>query len=544
MKWIHFSDIHFNFDGYDTSQMRYKLLEYLQKQNNKKIDAMFITGDFRFAPQKVYIEETKVFIDQIRKQCGIIDKPFYYTAGNHDVDRDFDRMQVIRGVRNSYKSSQGNLDSWKMLQGGFSEFNNFIEDSTGKIIREENPHKFIKNEKVNIICMNTAVTSGENSENEYGQLIVGIKFLEECLKKIDKSKPTIVYGHHSIESLNYQERVRVLEMFQNYGIHIYLCGHNHVFSINNVSNNEQYKIYEIFSGNLYTEEGQSQCGFLIADLMGDVLKIECHEWDFNNRKWHISNTYSDEERCDQKILYLSDEKLPVEYSGNDRNISDSALQKIMQFNSNNVAVSVPTYKKKFHTNVWPVVHKLEYEYTLKLLNAIGLSGLNIETDYNVTYPYSEIHVGGPTVNLCTYRYISNYVESYKAILQERNIPKNRIVDKNFIIKSNRTGFSVVDENNKRIEFCRADSRNDIGMLVRIKINEKKTVHLVFGIGKRGTMVAINYLINYAEKIYENYGSNNYFFCIWGNYIDSSIDTSKNIVDLSYLLTKQNRDYFS
>ena len=325
-------------------------------------------------------------------------------------------------------------------------------------------------------------------------------------------------------------------MFQNYNVHIYLCGHNHVFRINNISNDEQYKIYEIFSGNLYTEEEYSQCGFLIADLTHDMLKIECHEWDFNNRKWHISNTYSDEDNCNEKILYLNQKNVnnmvPREEEGNHVTI----LQKVMQVNRN-VAISVPIYEKKFYRNNWPVVHKSEYEYTLRLLNAIGLSNLNIETNYNVTYSYSEIHIGGPTVNLNTYRYICNYVESYRAILQKENMPKIKIADKDFILQSDKTGFMVADEEGKSKAYYRTVGKNDIGILIRIKINNKKTVHLIFGVGKRGTMVAINYLINYAEEINEKYGNNNYFFCMWGNYVDYSIDTSKEAIDLSYLLPK-------
>ena len=539
MRWVHFSDIHFNFDGYDTSQMRTKLLEYLVKKKFEKIDALFITGDFRFAPQKEFIEDTKKFIEDIRSRCGIDEKSFCYTVGNHDVSRSESRKSVVTTVRQSYKSCHGNIskEMWEMLRIGFKEFNNFIKDSNGEIVGEENPHRFIENENVNIISMNTAITSAEKSNIEYGQLIIGIKFLRECFEKIDKNKPTIVCGHHSIESLSYEERIRVIELFQNYGVHIYLCGHNHKFNVNNISDDEKYKIYEIFSGNLYTEENVSQCGFLIGTLENDVLEMECHEWDFNNRKWHISNTYSDDEKSDKKTLNLTENRLMF-CSNNVSNWKTSSLQRIMQFNNRNVAITVPEYQKKFKTRSWPVIHKSEYEYTLKLISAMGIADLNIETECKPSYAYSEIHIGGPTVNPLTYRYLNNYISSYRSIVQKSNIPNKKYVDPNFTIVSEKTGFSVVDKNNERIVFCRIDNKSDIGILIRIKVNEKKTVHLLFGTGKRGTIVAINCLINYAEEIEKKCGEENYCFCIWGNYLDCSIDTSKELHDLSYLLEKK------
>ena len=535
MRWIHFSDIHFNMNGYDTEKMRERLLIYLNKLQKRQIDAMFITGDFRYAPQKNFLDDTKLFIDKIRCQCGIENRPIYCTPGNHDVDRNRGRLGLIKQVKESYKSYQGDieLESWKMLYNGVETFNNFIGDSAGEIVGKDNPHRFIENEHINIICMNTTVISGENSECEYGQLVVGIRFLEECFKKIDRGKPTIVYGHHSIESLKYEERVRVIELFQSYNVHIYLCGHNHVFEINNISNDEKYRIYEVFSGNLYTEERWSQCGFLVAELVDDVLKIECHEWDFNNRKWHVSNTYSDDEERTYRTLML-EPKIHINHKENYTE-KNSELQNVMQFNGNNCAISVPEYERKFYKNKWPVIHKLEYEYTLRLINAIGIPKLNIETDYKVTYPYSEIRIGGPTVNNNTYRYIGNHIKSYRAILKSENVPKPRMVDKDFIIYSDNTGFSIENQNGKRVNYCRTEYKNDIGVLIRLKINDKKTVHLIFGVGKRGTMVAINYLINYAEDIYRQCGNKNYFLCVWGNYSDYSIDTSKEPVDLSYLV---------
>ena len=85
-----------------------------------------------------------------------------------------------------------------------------------------------------------------------------------------------------------------------------------------------------------------------------------------------------------------------------------------------------------------------------------------------------------------------------------------------------TGFRIVDENGEEKKFYREYKKSDIGVLVRLKVNRKKTVHLMFGTGKRGTMVAINYLINSVDEIYERCGDQNYFLVVFGNYMDYSI----------------------
>lgn len=554
MRWVHFADMHFNFDAYDTDRMRDGLLEYIPKIKEKKIDFMCITGDFRFAPKKEFKEETKTFISNIQKKLEIEEKPLYCVVGNHDVNRNPTRKDLVVGLRQKYNSGEGEIDQSTLnhLNLDFSQFDEFLQDSAGEIIGKKNPHRFIAHPQVNIICMNTSITSCEKSADEYGQLIVGIKYLKECMENIDHSKPTIALGHHSLESLRYSEKIRVEELFKKYNVHIYLCGHNHVFQVSNASSDEKYKLYEIFSGNLYTEERYSQCGFLVADLQDNVLKLECYEWDFNSRKWHLSNTYSDDEDEREKTLYLYSKKENKNLIGCQQlhqlqcpqlqcpqlQQEDSMIQKVMMIDDHHVSISVPTYEKEFFRKNWPVVHYNEYEYTLRLVNAISTRQLQINVEYNATYPSSEIHIGGPTVNAATYKYLMNYVPSYRAIVRKENVTFEESDDRNnMIMIEENTGFRIVDENGEEKKFYREYKKSDIGVLVRLKVNRKKTVHLMFGTGKRGTMVAINYLINSVDEIYERCGDQNYFLVVFGNYMDYSIDFSRNVCDLSYLVRK-------
>ena len=55
----------------------------------------------------------------------------------------------------------------------------------------------------------------------------------------------------------------------------------------------------------------------------------------------------------------------------------------MMFPDEKVAITIPVYKKRAHTNKWPFVHFNEYSYALKLINAISTQNLILETNYNV-----------------------------------------------------------------------------------------------------------------------------------------------------------------
>uniref|UniRef100_UPI00405708D8 metallophosphoesterase n=1 Tax=Agathobacter sp. TaxID=2021311 RepID=UPI00405708D8 len=109
-KWLHFSDIHFNFKDYDTETMRTRLREYLEDKFAKK-DALFFTGDFRFAgtTDKSYLPETTKFIKDLRSSLLDDSSHLYLTVGNHDVDRDSFRESTILSIKNKYTSSNGTL---------------------------------------------------------------------------------------------------------------------------------------------------------------------------------------------------------------------------------------------------------------------------------------------------------------------------------------------------------------------------------------------------------------------------------------------------
>ena len=57
MKWLHLSDLHFNYENYDTKKMRYELVKFLSGLGNSEVyDAVFITGDISYQNKKYTIQ--------------------------------------------------------------------------------------------------------------------------------------------------------------------------------------------------------------------------------------------------------------------------------------------------------------------------------------------------------------------------------------------------------------------------------------------------------------------------------------------------------
>lgn len=106
--WIHLSDIHY-IRSVGEKDLRENLLNKLEAINNeKKIDYLFITGDFRHAGEqkdidnKLIIKETVSFIKKVCDRLELSDKiatNVFLVPGNHDIERDGELINVVRTIR-------------------------------------------------------------------------------------------------------------------------------------------------------------------------------------------------------------------------------------------------------------------------------------------------------------------------------------------------------------------------------------------------------------------------------------------------------------
>ena len=112
-RWIHLSDIHFQTKNvsFNTQKLREKLPEFLAGLDGN-FDAMIITGDFRYAPEKENNPQKVVdYINLLCEKLRWTDTPKVITVpGNHDLDRGSVRTAVIRSAKDKYQPNMGTFD--------------------------------------------------------------------------------------------------------------------------------------------------------------------------------------------------------------------------------------------------------------------------------------------------------------------------------------------------------------------------------------------------------------------------------------------------
>lgn len=138
IKWLHFSDLHLNKGGVETTRLREQLPEYLKKLDIH-CDYVFCTGDVRYAPMGALADST---IDAIKSISNAVHVPlenFFITPGNHDIDRNVDgRDSTIRNVHfkhdiehsGYYSSPNGeiNKDDLSIILKGTQNYNRVFHE--------------------------------------------------------------------------------------------------------------------------------------------------------------------------------------------------------------------------------------------------------------------------------------------------------------------------------------------------------------------------------------------------------------------------------
>ena len=177
ISWLHMSDIHYNFDNYDTMMMRDATISYL-KTLQMSFDFMIITGGIRYKDEP-YSDDTVNFIHQILGEMQINKDNLFIVPGNHDVKRSFKRKTLIKGITSSENSSdEVNIldnETYTDLLSGQNEFFEIYKKLTGKDYKDQELH-FVENRAdYNIIHINTCLISGIDKEDEQKKLIIGQK---------------------------------------------------------------------------------------------------------------------------------------------------------------------------------------------------------------------------------------------------------------------------------------------------------------------------------------------------------------------------------
>lgn len=306
MNWLHLSDIHFNpiDDGTDSLYLRKRLIDFL-KENNIKVDNLILTGDFRDARhQSGTDEDAKIIVEYIlfiAKTIGIKDREnILLVPGNHDLDRAYsNRIKIVTKNKSNYRTECGKLEDIDVLVDSFKFYKKIITflfdknyaDNLYENMYKINPHIVTPLKDVSILHLNTELLAGEiikyngkDKINDESGITVGSKYVINALSQTEfLKKPVIVIAHRGLDLLELYERKKLINIFKDYNVCIYLCGHNH-----DLWCDETYPIPQITVGCIRQENGV-RAGFSIGELNESTNTISIGAYSWENDCW---NNYS------------------------------------------------------------------------------------------------------------------------------------------------------------------------------------------------------------------------------------------------------------
>lgn len=306
-KWVHISDLHFyNSRRDDVKEMKSILPNELSKLEN--IDALFITGDLRYAKEYRDGEEVDIvnYIQGLADALKININNVYLVPGNHDLDRGNVREAVIQSLRNNnkYDPQKGYFedDVLDNLKEGFTFFKKIDErlHKESLLFNSKSVHSIVHLEKCNLILLNTSITSG--NDDDRGYLLLGSKYLQEVLDSIDSTKPTIMIGHHGNSFINREENKYIQNKLKNKNIHVYLCGHEHSIADETVWDN----IRQYTAGCIWNSEKSenTMAGYYVGEIdENNILRVKAYQWLADKSKWWLYPTSSD-----NPVLLLTNKK--------------------------------------------------------------------------------------------------------------------------------------------------------------------------------------------------------------------------------------------
>lgn len=292
IKWLHLSDIHFNFKNFNSHALREDFIARISNLSQaEQFTHLFLTGDVLFQNNQANIET----IEFIKRLIDVMQVPLenvVLVPGNHDHNRQtvVDQLEMLPDLNDTTIDNLDITQRTTML-AAFDKFDvvyNELFDSS-YYADYDNPHLVTYSSPITVLKLNTSWLDTDSSNSQ--SLRIGSRQLQMLLSSVyeDLQKAvTIAVGHHPLDELTCLENSRVLGLFQKHNIGIYFCGHTHRADI---KIHRSYDVIEIIApGGYVDDEGYSIGGYVwgILDTDTNFYKAEIYSW--KNGKWCIDST--------------------------------------------------------------------------------------------------------------------------------------------------------------------------------------------------------------------------------------------------------------
>lgn len=170
----------------------------------------------------------------------------------------------------------------------------------------------------------------------------------------------------------------------------------------------------------------------------------------------------------------------------------------------------------------------------KITQMLGNVNFNFKlpTERDLTVK-NEINIGGFVTNSNVKIYFNEHFKDFKYIVDNSRIEKERYKKCGQIVVPSieYTGFKA----NEII--LKTDQQHTYAFVIKMihsdfPCTDKNTVHIFFGEDSVATLNAVNYFTSHYKEIYKRFKKNHYFFALYINRKSKSVDTSRDIIDLT------------
>jgi hypothetical protein len=240
--WLQISDIHMR-PGDEWSQdviLRAMAKSIAQaRTEGLTLDFALVTGDLAFSGKSNEYELVKMFLTAISEASGVPREKFFCVPGNHDVDRDKQKLCFL-GARQQLTSPNAvdpvlapddNLETLLQRQQAYRDFqSSYFADQPRTLTADGLAYVAsleIDNVVVAVVGLNSAWLS-EGGETDHGKLLIGERQLISALDLVDRCKPHVVIAiaHHPLHLLHEFDRVAAVDRISA-ACDFFHCGHLH-----------------------------------------------------------------------------------------------------------------------------------------------------------------------------------------------------------------------------------------------------------------------------------------------------------------------------
>ena len=309
VKWLVFSDLHFQFSNIESMIARDRMVEYI---GNEQVDFILIAGDsfYRYSTgmKESDIKNTIDYIHSIISAASCGKSNVYITPGNHDLARTKLRLSSLSyytGI--DYNTGEKINDTEELTNEAhnvlcsdqyFGGFLKLYKDIVGKSYSEV--HKLYESSNYRIFNINTSVLSGgyylgkEEKKNDMhldeGNLsVLDLKFREEISKIQDDDKINIALMHHGVKYFRDTERVVFKQLMEDHHIDVIFTGHSHKIGVYSYDEAKR-KIQEFTCGapiiDCYSEPSFFKCTF---DTDSKMFSCELNSYSDKLGEWRVAN---------------------------------------------------------------------------------------------------------------------------------------------------------------------------------------------------------------------------------------------------------------